>query len=174
APLAGLTADEFVTRILVGRFGISGAVIGFNFHFGKNGAGSPDFLTAEGRKVGFGVDVIAPFELNGRPVSSGPMRDALAAGRPEEAATLLGFPWFISGEVIHGDKRGRDLGFPTANINLDAAFWFSEWPSVSRPPISTSMRLADCGTASTRCASPSAIASTTVSPISAAGRCSTQ
>ena len=65
--------------------------------------------------------MIAPFELNGRPVSSGPIRDALAAGRPEEAATLLGFPWFISGEVIHGDKRGRDLGFPTANLSLDAA-----------------------------------------------------
>ena len=121
AALAGLTADEFVTRILAGRFGISGAVIGFNFHFGKNRAGSPDFLAAEGRKFGFTVDVIAPFELNGRPVSSGPIRDALAGGRPEEAATLLGFPWFISGEVIHGDKRGRDLGFPTANLSLDVA-----------------------------------------------------
>jgi riboflavin kinase / FMN adenylyltransferase len=121
AALAGLTADEFVGRILVGRFGISGAVIGFNFHFGKNRAGSPDFLAAEGRKLGFTVDVIAPFALNGRPVSSGPIRDALAAGRPEEAATLLGFPWFVSGEVIHGDKRGRELGFPTANLSLEAA-----------------------------------------------------
>jgi riboflavin kinase/FMN adenylyltransferase len=110
-----------VARILVGRFGISGAVIGFNFHFGKNRAGSPDFLAAQGRKFGLTVDVIAPFELNGRPVSSGPIRAALAAGRPEEAATLLGFPWFISGEVIHGDKRGRELGFPTANLSLDAA-----------------------------------------------------
>ena len=54
-------------------------------------------------------------------MSSGPIRDALAAGRPEDAATLLGFPWFISGEVIHGDKRGRELGFPTANLSLDAA-----------------------------------------------------
>ena len=61
AALAGLTADEFVTRILVGRFGISGAVIGFNFHFGKNRAGSPDFLAAEGRKFGFTVDLIDPF-----------------------------------------------------------------------------------------------------------------
>ena len=121
AALATLTADEFVTRILVGRFGIGGAVIGFNFHFGKNRAGSPDFLAAEGRKFGFAVDVIAPFEINGRPVSSGPIRDALAAGRPQDAAALLGFPWFISGEVIHGDKRGRELGFPTANLSLDAA-----------------------------------------------------
>ena len=65
--------------------------------------------------------MVAPFEFDGRPVSSGPIRDALAAGRPDEAAILLGFPWFVSGEVIHGDKRGRELGFPTANLSLDAA-----------------------------------------------------
>jgi riboflavin kinase / FMN adenylyltransferase len=121
AALAGLTADQFVGDILVGRFGISGAVIGFNFHFGKNRAGSPDFLAAQGRKFGFAVDMVAPFELSGRPVSSGPIRGALAAGRLDDAATLLGFPWFVSGEVIHGDKRGRELGFPTANLSLDAA-----------------------------------------------------
>jgi riboflavin kinase / FMN adenylyltransferase len=121
AALAGLTADQFVGDILVGRFGISGAVIGFNFHFGKNRAGSPDFLVAQGRKLGFAVDVVARFAFNGRPVSSGPIRDALVAGRLDDAATLLGFPWFVSGEVIHGDKRGRELGFPTANLSLDAA-----------------------------------------------------
>jgi riboflavin kinase/FMN adenylyltransferase len=96
-------------------------VIGFNFHFGKNRAGSPAFLMAQGRRFGFTVDVVAPFELNGRPVSSGPIRDALAAGRLDDAAAWLGFPWFVSGEVIHGDKRGRELGFPTANLSLDAA-----------------------------------------------------
>jgi len=121
AALASVTADEFVARILVGRFAISGAVIGFNFHFGKNRAGSPDFLAAEGQKYGFAVDMVPPFELNGRPVSSGPIRDALAAGRLDDAATALGFPWFVSGEVIHGDKRGRELGFPTANLRLEAA-----------------------------------------------------
>ncbi len=115
-----LTAEDFVARILVGRFAISGAVIGFNFHFGKNRAGSPEFLIAEGRNDGFAVDVVPPFELDGRPVSSGPIRDALAAGRLDAAAALLGFPWFVSGEVIHGDKRGRELGFPTANLRLDA------------------------------------------------------
>jgi riboflavin kinase/FMN adenylyltransferase len=109
-----------VTRILVGRFAISGAVIGFNFHFGKNRAGSADFLAAEGVKHGFAVDVVPAFEINGRPVSSGPIRDALAAGRLDEATAFLGFPWFVSGEVIHGDKRGRELGFPTANLRLDA------------------------------------------------------
>jgi len=121
AALASLTAEEFVGRILVERFGISGAVIGFNFHFGKDRTGSPDFLAAQGRKHGFAVDVVAPFELDGHPVSSGPIREALVAGRLDDAAALLGFPWFVSGEVIHGDKRGRELGFPTANLSLDAA-----------------------------------------------------
>jgi len=116
--LAGLTAEEFVAQILAERFGVSGAVIGFNFHFGMRRAGSPDFLGTEGRKYGFTVDVVPRFEDNGRPVSSGPIRNALAAGRVDEAAELLGFPWFVSGRVIHGEKRGRDLGFPTANLGL--------------------------------------------------------
>jgi riboflavin kinase/FMN adenylyltransferase len=121
AALAGLSAQEFVDRILVERFAVSGAVIGFNFHFGMNRAGSPDFLKAQGKRHGFAVDVVPRFEDDGRPVSSGPIRDALAAGRLDQAAELLGYPWFVSGEVIHGDKRGRELGFPTANLKLDAA-----------------------------------------------------
>ena len=121
AALANVTAEDFVGDILVKRFGISGAVIGFNFHFGKNRLGSPEFLKAKGRAFGFTVDMVPPFELEGRIVSSGPIRDALAAGEPGEAGILLGFPWFVSGEVIHGDKRGRELGFPTANLALDAS-----------------------------------------------------
>jgi riboflavin kinase / FMN adenylyltransferase len=120
AALASLTAEEFVARILVRRFAVSGAVIGFNFHFGLNRAGSPDFLKAQGKKYGFTVDVVPPFEDNGRPISSGPIRAALAAGHVDEAAEFLGFPWFVAGPVIHGDKRGRQLGFPTANLALDA------------------------------------------------------
>ncbi len=120
AALAKLTADEFVTRILVDRFAVSGAVIGFNFHFGMNRAGSPDYLVAEGRKRGFAVEVVPRFEDNGRPVSSGPIREALAAGRVREADEFLGYSWFVTGKVIDGDKRGRELGFPTANIRLDA------------------------------------------------------
>jgi riboflavin kinase/FMN adenylyltransferase len=121
AALAGLSAENFVERILVERFAVSGAVIGFNFHFGMNRAGSPDFLKAQGKKYGFAVDVVPRFEDQGRPVSSGPIRDALAAGQLDQAAEFLGYPWFVSGEVIHGDKRGRKLGFPTANLKLDAA-----------------------------------------------------
>jgi riboflavin kinase / FMN adenylyltransferase len=121
AALANMSAEHFVARILIERLALSGAVIGFNFHFGRNRAGSPNFLAEQGRRHGFAVDLVPPFELNGRPVSSGPIRDALAAGRLDDAATLLGFPWFVSGEVTHGDKRGRALGFPTANLRLDAA-----------------------------------------------------
>jgi riboflavin kinase/FMN adenylyltransferase len=120
AALARLTAEEFVERILLERFAVSGAAIGFNFHFGARRAGSPQFLAAEGRKRGFAVDIVPRFEDDGRPVSSGPIREALAGGRVREATELLGFPWFVSGTVIHGDKRGRELGFPTANVRLDA------------------------------------------------------
>ena len=117
--LAQLSAQDFVTRILVERFAVRGAAIGFNFHFGANRGGSPDFLTAEGAKCGFTVDIVPPLRDRGRPVSSQPIRQALAAGRLPEAEELLGYPWFVSGPVIHGDKRGRELGFPTANLKPD-------------------------------------------------------
>jgi len=117
--LAQLTAKSFVDRILVERFAVRGAAIGFNFHFGANRAGSPGFLASEGAKRGFAVDIVPPLQDRGRPVSSQPIREALAAGRLDEAAELLGYPWFMSGPVIHGDKRGRELGFPTANLAPD-------------------------------------------------------
>jgi riboflavin kinase/FMN adenylyltransferase len=121
AKLASLTAHEFVDRILVDRLAISGAVVGFNFHFGKERAGSPAFLAAEGKRRGFSVDVVPVFSDGGRAVSSGPIREALIAGNVSEAAALLGYPWFVTGTVRHGDKRGRDLGFPTANMVPDPA-----------------------------------------------------
>jgi riboflavin kinase/FMN adenylyltransferase len=121
AALAGTSAEDFVERILVGRLGIGGAAIGFDFHFGKNRTGSPDFLAAQGARLGFAVDIVPPLEDEGRPVSSGAVRAALSQGKVVEAAELLGAPWFVSGEVIHGEKRGRELGFPTANLRLDPA-----------------------------------------------------
>jgi riboflavin kinase/FMN adenylyltransferase len=121
AALAATPAEDFVTKILAGALGIGGAAIGFDFHFGKNRGGSPAFLAAQGEQLGFAVDVVSPLEDEGTPVSSGSVRAALAAGRVVEAAELLGAPWFVSGEVIHGEKRGRELGFPTANLKLDPA-----------------------------------------------------
>jgi riboflavin kinase/FMN adenylyltransferase len=119
--LASLTAEEFVANVLVERLGVAGVAVGFDFHFGRGRQGSPAFLKAEGAKRGFTVDVAAPLEDEGRPVSSSAIRAALAEGRVVEAAELLGHPWFLSGEVVHGEKRGRDLGYPTANIRLDPA-----------------------------------------------------
>ena len=118
AALMSTTAEDFIGKILVGRFKIGGAAIGFDFHFGKNRGGSPDFLREQGARLGFAVDVVPPLEDEGRPVSSGAIRTALAAGKVVEAAELLGAPWFVSGEVIHGEKRGRALGYPTANLRL--------------------------------------------------------
>jgi riboflavin kinase / FMN adenylyltransferase len=119
AALASTSAEDFVSKVLAGALGIGGAAIGFDFHFGKNRGGSPSFLAEQGARLGFPVDVAPPLEDEGRPVSSGAIRAALAAGRVVEATELLGAPWFVSGEVIHGAKRGRDLGFPTANLRLD-------------------------------------------------------
>ena len=78
-------------------------------------------MREQGARLGFAVDIVPPLEDEGRPVSSGAVRAALGEGKVVEAAELLGAPWFVSGEVIHGDKRGRELGFPTANIRLDPA-----------------------------------------------------
>ena len=121
AALAALSAEDFVRRILVERFAVAGVVVGFDFHFGRGRTGSPEFLTAAGRSHGFAVDVVPPFSDGGQRISSGAVRTALAAGHVEAAAELLGYPWFVTGEVVHGDKRGRELGFPTANLRLDPA-----------------------------------------------------
>jgi len=116
--LATLTAEAFVADILVGAFAVSGAVIGRNFLFGSNRTGTPDYLIAQGARRGFAVDIVPPFTLDGRMVSSGAIRTALEQGDLPTATAMLGAPWFVTGEVIHGDKRGRDLGYPTANIRL--------------------------------------------------------
>ena len=119
AQLAATSREDFIERILVGRFGIGGAAIGFDFHFGHKRAGSPAYLAEQGARLGFAVDIVPPLEDEGRPVSSGAVRMALSQGKVVEAAELLGAPWFVSAEVIHGAKRGRELGFPTANLKLD-------------------------------------------------------
>ena len=118
--LADMPAEDFVQHMLVERLAIAGATVGFDFHFGRARRGSPAFLAEAGVRAGFPVDIIMPLEDEGRPVSSSGIRAALAEGRVVEAAELLGHPWFVSGTVEHGEKRGRELGFPTANLRLDA------------------------------------------------------
>jgi riboflavin kinase / FMN adenylyltransferase len=119
AGLAGLDPAAFVQRILVDLFAVSGVVVGYDFHFGQGRGGTPDFLAAEAARHGFAVTIVPPFIEGGRRISSGLVRAALKHGDVEDAADLLGYPWFVTGAVVHGDKRGRELGFPTANIRLD-------------------------------------------------------
>jgi riboflavin kinase/FMN adenylyltransferase len=121
AALAEPSPHDFVNDILLHRLGIAGAAVGFDFRFGRNRAGTPDLLAAEGARRGFAVDIVPAVEVSGRRISSGVIREALAAGQIAEANDLLGYPWFVSGKVVPGDQRGRTLGFPTANLRLDPA-----------------------------------------------------
>jgi riboflavin kinase/FMN adenylyltransferase len=116
---AGTTAQEFIHHDLIERLGISGIAVGYDFHFGKGRVGSPSLLVSEAPRLGIEVDVQPHVDVAERPVSSSAIRMALAEGQIEDATAMLGGPWFVSGEVIHGEKRGRDLGYPTANIRLD-------------------------------------------------------
>src|ERR1700726_3760712 len=116
---AGTSAQDFIHHDLIERLGISGIAVGYDFHFGKGRVGSPSLLVSEAPRLGIEVDVQAHIDIAERPVSSSAIRMALAEGQIEDATAMLGGPWFINGEVIHGEKRGRDLGYPPANIRLD-------------------------------------------------------
>ena len=116
---AETTAQDFIHHELIGRLGVSGIAVGYDFHFGKGRVGSPSLLVNEAPRLGIEVDVQPHVDIAERPVSSSAIRMALAEGQIEDATLMLGGPWFITGEVIHGEERGRDLGYPTANIRLD-------------------------------------------------------
>jgi len=116
---AGTTAQDFIHHDLIGRLAISGIAVGYDFHFGKGRVGSPSLLVSEAPRLGIEVDVQPHIDIDERPVSSSAIRSALAEGQIADATAMLGGPWFITGEVIHGEKRGRELGYPTANIRLD-------------------------------------------------------
>ncbi len=114
-----ITAEAFVDTILVGRLRLAAAVIGYNFHFGKGRAGTPAMLAAEGERLGFAVSVIDKVTGSGiAPVASTAIREALAAGNAVGANQLLGYRWFVIGKIVAGERRGRELGYPTANLQL--------------------------------------------------------
>jgi riboflavin kinase/FMN adenylyltransferase len=121
AALAEPAPEDFIRDILLRRLEVGGVAVGFDFRFGKNRTGTPDLLAAEGARGGFAVDVVPAVQISGRRISSGAIREQLAAGDIAGANEFLGYPWFVSGKVVHGDKRGRELGFPTANLRLDPA-----------------------------------------------------
>jgi riboflavin kinase/FMN adenylyltransferase len=116
--VAEIEAEAFVDELLLGRLGAAGLVCGYDFHFGRGRRGSPEMLQARAAAAGVPVVVVPPLSWQGEPVSSTLVRAALEQGDVARAAALLGRPWFVRGEIVHGDKRGRDLGYPTANMVL--------------------------------------------------------
>ncbi|MDP9264595.1 MAG: bifunctional riboflavin kinase/FAD synthetase [Chloroflexota bacterium] len=112
---ASLTAREFVAGV-AGAGETHRVVVGADFQFGHGREGDVRTLAKLGTQIGFEVDVFPPFEIDGASVSSTRIRNALAAGAVEEAARLLGRPYAVPGEVVHGSSRGRGLGYPTINI----------------------------------------------------------
>ena len=120
AALANLSAEEFVDQVLVQRLGVAAVVAGYDFHFGKARAGTPEYLAQAGIKHGFRVEIVAPIHQDAQgsieAVSSTATRQALAQGDVAKASELLGHDYFVIGQVQHGQKLGRTLGFPTANL----------------------------------------------------------
>jgi riboflavin kinase/FMN adenylyltransferase len=116
--IAPLPAKVFAQEIIVQGLGLKHVTVGTDFHFGKGRDGNADTLVGLGASLGFGVTVAELVQFDGE-ISSTRIRTALSEGDAREAARLLGHLHRIEGEVLHGDKRGRDLGYPTANLSLE-------------------------------------------------------
>jgi riboflavin kinase / FMN adenylyltransferase len=115
---ASKDAEHFVEEVLVGRLAAEQVSVGQNFHFGKGARGTPDFLRSHDE---FETRVVPLVEAGGGPVSSTRVREDVEAGDVAAAAELLGGPFLFEGEVVEGDRRGRELGMPTANLVPDPA-----------------------------------------------------
>ena len=115
---SALTPDQFIEDVLVGRFGAEHVVIGENFNFGFKAQGTPKYLSEVGPKYGFGVSIVKLQEDRGSTISSSRIRSLIIDGQIERANELLTRNFYLKGIVIHGEKRGRQIGYPTANIGL--------------------------------------------------------
>jgi riboflavin kinase / FMN adenylyltransferase len=115
---AGLSAEQFADDVLAGRLGAERVSVGENFRFGKGAQGTPEFLRTRSE---FETRVVPIVEVSGETVSSSHIRGLVAAGDVRHAAEFLGGPFLFEGEVVVGDRRGRELGVPTANIVPDDA-----------------------------------------------------
>ena len=113
-----LSPDQFIEDILIGRFSAEHVVIGENFNFGYKAQGTPKYLTEVGPKYGFGVSIVRLQEDRGSSISSSRIRNLVIDGQIERANELLTRNFYLKGPVIHGEKRGREIGYPTANIGL--------------------------------------------------------
>ena len=119
ATMAALTDEAFAREVLRDGLGIAHAAVGFDFTYGKGRTGSAEGLRRQGEALGFGVTVVERVDDgDGLKLSSSGVREALKAGDMPRAAAILGRPFAIEGEVIHGDKRGRTIGVPTANVSM--------------------------------------------------------
>jgi riboflavin kinase / FMN adenylyltransferase len=116
--LASLTAEEFIEKVLVRGLAVRHLIIGDDFRFGRGRGGDFVMLQQAGVEHNFGVEAMHTIDIDSERVSSSAVREALAGGDLEHAARLLGRPYNSSGRVVHGDKIGRRIGFPTANIQL--------------------------------------------------------
>lgn len=117
--LAGMEADAFVAEVLVAGLGVRHVTVGADFCFGKGRKGTTATLRDLGARHGFGVTIADLVKFQGLEVSSTNIRTALAEGRPRDAAAMLGHWHRIEGAIVHGEKRGRALGIPTANMGVD-------------------------------------------------------
>ncbi len=117
--LSTLTAEQFVERVIVDGLGLAHVVIGADFCFGKGRAGNAETMQSLGVKHGFGVTIAELITADAGLISSTNIRNALSEGAPAEAAKMLGHLHRLEGEIIRGDQRGRDLGYPTANMSID-------------------------------------------------------
>ncbi|EAR51459.1 riboflavin biosynthesis protein RibF [Oceanicola granulosus HTCC2516] len=117
--LAGLSPEAFAREILADALGVAHVVVGQDFYFGKGRAGTAETLGRLGAELGFGVTVAPLLALGETEISSTAIRTALSEGRPRDAAGMLGHWHRIDGEVVHGDQRGRLLGYPTANMSIE-------------------------------------------------------
>ena len=118
AALAATSAEDFIADLLAARIGAKGVVTGIDFTFGANRGGNARVLADLGARHGISAEAVVPVALDGVAVSSSRIREALVAGDPATATRLLTRPFAIQGVVDHGDKRGRQLGYPTANVAL--------------------------------------------------------
>jgi riboflavin kinase/FMN adenylyltransferase len=116
--LAATNAEDFVTQLLARQLGAAGVVTGEDFTFGKGRGGNADVLRELGAEHGIQAETVAPVLLDGERISSGRIRKSLMAGDPRSATRLLTRPFAIEGVVVDGDKRGRAMGWPTANVEL--------------------------------------------------------
>ena len=119
ARLAGMEPDRFVAEVLRDGLGLAHVVVGRDFRFGKGRAGMADDLARLGAEAGIGVTLADLVDEGGEEVSSTAIRQALSEGRPRDAARMLGHWHRIEGAVRDGDKRGRTIGYPTANMSID-------------------------------------------------------